>query len=362
MPLKIRKKTRKTLTCIVLFFLSALPAYADIVIGSWNIQNFGWDNQKNLSVVAQITNHFDLLAIQEVMNGQAMETLESEVEALSGESWSWMASHALGRSTYREHYAFLWRDSSVDYLDGAVVYIDDRDVFAREPYSARFRSLRTGTEFALGTVHITYGRNVGDRLPEVEALASYWSWLTEVYSDSPIILAGDFNLRPSHQGWSSLLALGAEPMITEGATTLSSIDGRYANLYDNIWLSEDTLEISQKGILTFPALFGMTHEQARSVVSDHTPVFIALANAILSPATQDTPDGAESGANVTISNCIELNSATAEDLERLPNIGSSRAQQIVNNRPWKEVSDLKNISGIGNSHLSDIKDSKLLCT
>ncbi|WP_445012035.1 endonuclease/exonuclease/phosphatase family protein [Vreelandella stevensii] len=255
MPPETCKKARKTLIYIVLFFLSALPAYAEIVIGSWNIQNFGWDNQKNITMVAQITNHFDLLAIQEVMNEQALETLESEVEALSGESWSWMASHALGRSSYREHYAFLWRDSSVDYLDGAVAYIDDRDVFAREPYSARFRSLRTGTEFALGTVHITYGRNVGDRLPEVEALASYWSWLTEVYSDSPIILAGDFNLRPSHQGWSSLLALGAEPMITEGATTLSSIDGRYANLYDNIWLSEDTLEISQKGILSFPALF-----------------------------------------------------------------------------------------------------------
>ncbi|WP_445012034.1 ComEA family DNA-binding protein [Vreelandella stevensii] len=85
----------------------------------------------------------------------------------------------------------------------------------------------------------------------------------------------------------------------------------------------------------------MTHEQARSVVSDHAPVFIALASAILSPVTQDTPDGAESSANVTISNCIDLNSATTEDLKRLPNIGSSRAEQIINNRPWNEINDLK---------------------
>lgn len=106
-------------------------AFANIIIGSWNIQNLGWDNNKRYDKVAHIANHFDVLAIQELMNEEALERLEAELEAASDESWSSMASHALGRSTYREHYGFVWRDSAVSYDSGAVVYIDSRDVFAR---------------------------------------------------------------------------------------------------------------------------------------------------------------------------------------------------------------------------------------
>jgi len=40
------------------------------------------------------------------MNEGALERLEVEIEEASGEEWTSMASHALGRSTYREHYAF----------------------------------------------------------------------------------------------------------------------------------------------------------------------------------------------------------------------------------------------------------------
>lgn len=90
-------------------------AQADIIIGSWNIQNLGWDNDKRFDKVAHVANHFDIVAIQELMNEAALAQLEAEVEAISGEEWSSMASHALGRSTYREHYGFLWRDTAVSY-------------------------------------------------------------------------------------------------------------------------------------------------------------------------------------------------------------------------------------------------------
>src|SRR5690554_3743562 len=218
---------------VVWLVMMPLVAKADILIGSWNIQNLGWNNDKRYDKVAHVVGHFDFLAIQELMNEVALERLEQEVEAATGESWSSMASHALGRSTYREHYAFLWRDSAVEYDSGAVVYFADRDAFAREPFSAKFRCRRSGLSFAAATVHITYGSSIGERLPEIEALADYWLWLEEVYPDSPRLLLGDFNLRPEHQGWEPLLSLGAVPAITTGATTLGLADGRYANLYDN---------------------------------------------------------------------------------------------------------------------------------
>lgn len=127
------------LTTVALFVATTfLPSVAssDIIIGSWNIKNLGWNNNKDYEKVSHIAQHFDIVAIQELMNEGALERLEVEVEESSGEKWTSMASHALGRSTYREHYAFLWRESAVSYVSGAVVYIDDRDLFAR--YSHAF--------------------------------------------------------------------------------------------------------------------------------------------------------------------------------------------------------------------------------
>ncbi|MCC5902733.1 MAG: helix-hairpin-helix domain-containing protein [Halomonas sp.] len=333
-------------------------AQADIIIGSWNIQNLGWNNDKRIDKVAHVASHFDIVAIQELMNEAALAQLEAEVEAISGEKWSSMASHALGRSTYREHYGFLWRDSAVSYDSGAVVYIDSRDVFAREPFSAKFRSDRTGQAFALANVHITYGSSVGDRLPEIEALASYWQWLEEVYPDTPRLLAGDFNLRPTHDGWAPLRALGAIPAITDGATTLGLSDGAWSNLYDNFWKIPDQLNISDRGIVRFPELFEADHVTARGIISDHAPVWIALGNSKLHLTAFD--GRAYKAANEPVY-CIDLNDATAEQLAELPNVGSARAAQIIDMRPWDSVSSLTRVSGLGVASVGVIEESGLVC-
>ncbi|QFU00983.1 Endonuclease/Exonuclease/phosphatase family protein [Halomonas sp. THAF5a] len=197
-------------------------AQADALIGSWNIKHLGWNNDKAFEQVAHVANHFDLLAIQELMDTSAMARLEREVEALSGEPWSSMASRDLGRSTYTEHYAFLWRESEVAYADSAVVFLDHGDTFSREPYAARFRDVETGDLFTAATVHVVYGDNVGDRLPEIDALADYWQWLDEIAKGTPRLLMGDFNLAPDHEAWAPLRALGAVPAITDGQSTLAT--------------------------------------------------------------------------------------------------------------------------------------------
>lgn len=57
---------------------------------------------------------------------------------------------------------------------------------------------------------------------------------------------------------------------------------------------------------------------------------------------------------------INVNTATASDLELLPGIGPSLAQSIVefrgNNGPFETVEDLLDISGIGPAKLEEIKD------
>ena len=149
----------------------------------WNIQHLGWNNDKSYEAVARVSAQFDLLAIQEVMNTDGLALLVETLERKTGEGWESLNSEPLGENTYREKYAFIWREDAVEYLDGAVTYIDERDRFVREPFSARFRVKSTGMTFVGATVHIVYGDTISDRTPEIRALRHYWDWLEEVYPE-----------------------------------------------------------------------------------------------------------------------------------------------------------------------------------
>lgn len=338
--------------------LAVLPSLAEAgaVVGSWNVEHLGWDNGKRLDLVAHVANHFDLLAVQELMAPAALSRLEAELEAASGEAWASLASHALGRSRYREHYGFLWRESEIDYLDGAVVFIDHGDTFAREPYSARFRDRDSGEAFVAASVHVTYGDGLADRLPEIEALADYWRWLDEAHPDTPRLLMGDFNLAPDHSAWAPLRALGAVPAITGQATTLSTSNGAYASRYDNIWYRPDRLSPAELGVVRYPALTGLDHDDARDRVSDHAPVYLALHGGELTRRPLDGVAG-----QVLAAGCVDLNRGSPGELEALPHIGPARAAAIVAGRPWAGSEELARLDGIAAGRLADIRDSGRLC-
>lgn len=57
---------------------------------------------------------------------------------------------------------------------------------------------------------------------------------------------------------------------------------------------------------------------------------------------------------------VSINNATLEQLQTLPGIGTSKAQDIINYRTehgqFQSIEDLKNISGIGDSVFAKIKD------
>lgn len=60
---------------------------------------------------------------------------------------------------------------------------------------------------------------------------------------------------------------------------------------------------------------------------------------------------------------LNINTATAPELERLPGIGPSLAQKIVENRdkygPFEKVEDITRVSGIGPAKFEQIRD--LIC-
>lgn len=59
--------------------------------------------------------------------------------------------------------------------------------------------------------------------------------------------------------------------------------------------------------------------------------------------------------------CVELNLATNFDLVRLTNIGESRAQAIMDHRPYESIEDLNRVPGIGPVTIEQIEDQGLAC-
>lgn len=76
----------------------------------------------------------------------------------------------------------------------------------------------------------------------------------------------------------------------------------------------------------------------------------------LSPEPEQTSDYEE----ISHSALLNINSATAEELEALPGIGPVLAEEIVNyrekNGPYESIEDIINVSGIGNAKFKAISE------
>jgi competence ComEA-like helix-hairpin-helix protein len=52
---------------------------------------------------------------------------------------------------------------------------------------------------------------------------------------------------------------------------------------------------------------------------------------------------------------VNINTATAEELETLPGIGQAKARLIVANRPYQSVDDLAKLQGVGSKLTNDLR-------
>ncbi|ABA56521.1 MULTISPECIES: lamin tail domain-containing protein [Nitrosococcus] len=287
----------KRLLILFFLFLPTISAQA-FTIASWNTKHLGWGDKRNWNATAAVVAPYDFVALQEVMSKTAVNHLVQTLKKQTGVKWSSLVSGtSVGRSKrYQEFYAFIWREEAVDYVGGAVVYLDPGDIFAREPFAARFQTDNGKYRWTAATVHVVYGDSRDERRREAQQLDEYVNWLEEnVAEGDPVVLMGDFNLPPDSAGFRDLAKV-LKPAIREGATTLSAKEGRYANLYDNIWYRPDALKIQEARIDRFPQRLGITHKLARKTVSDHAPVVIVLGDPV-SPS----PKGKLNGAQTTSS-------------------------------------------------------------
>lgn len=73
--------------------------------------------------------------------------------------------------------------------------------------------------------------------------------------------------------------------------------------------------------------------------------------------TEESGDGSGSSTSTSAQEgCVNINTASIEELDTLPGIGESTANKIIDGRPYEVKEDILNVSGIGDSIYLKIKD------
>lgn len=178
-----------------------------LLLATWNIREFesakyGPRQREALYYIAEIIDHFDIVALQEVRDD--LSSLEKVMDILGGQ-WDYLLTDVTaGTQGNKERMAFVFDTRKVRFggLAGEIVIPPVKKgvpsgQYARTPFMVGFR---TGWfKFTICTTHIYYGESVKDdpqRIAEIRQLAKHLA--KAVDEDNAwaknMILLGDFNI------------------------------------------------------------------------------------------------------------------------------------------------------------------------
>ena len=270
-----------------------------IRIATFNIQRFGEKKSGNADVMrqlARIVASFDLVAIQEVQSPQAMPVARLvDLINRSGGRYEASVSEPIGRSAYREQYAFVWDTTRVRMIpDSAYVVRDDSNRMHRPPMVASFETRITPVpgrrpfRFTLINAHADPDlvspngeSNEMDVLDDVFVRVREYEYQTRGIVN--VILLGDLNVSTANLG-----ELGQLPgMLAVVGTAKTNTLG--TKTYDHILLDQNvTTEYTGVfGVVDYQQDFGLTLEQAL-MVSDHRPVWAEFSASEIPPVASAT--------------------------------------------------------------------------
>ncbi len=248
-----------------------LPTPATRVL-SWNLKRLG-HGKKRMDLVARMLAREDVAVLQEVMTPAGVHRLLAHLPG-----WSAVISpRAVGRGGYAEHYAVLYRRARVRLLRSFTVD-DPSDQFVREPFVVCLKV--RAFDFCVVTVHVVFGRTVGPRNAEIEALGPLLDRLMRRSRERDWLVVGDFN-RPARAGCWGPLAERGWTMARLPVPTSISARG-YRNDYDHLLLNprhtrEWTREAERLDFVT--SLCRGNFAWCLAQVSDHAPIYAAFSTA-----------------------------------------------------------------------------------
>jgi len=208
----------------------------NVLVATWNIRAFGrvtqqWTTgpgdspKRGLSHVlylAEIVSRFDVVALQEVKRD--LGGLRLLMQAL-GPEWGWILTDLTrGSAGNQERIAFVFdlrRVKPSGLAAELVVPIEAETTlteaglktqFARTPYAVSFES--QGATFTLVTLHVIWGSNAAERLPEIREIARWladWGNGGDEFGENLMTL-GDFNIdRQGDPLYQAFVATGLTP-------------------------------------------------------------------------------------------------------------------------------------------------------
>ncbi|WP_282162198.1 endonuclease/exonuclease/phosphatase family protein [Ulvibacterium marinum] len=186
-----------------------------LILGTWNLRNFDDDRfnygprlYESFYYIAEIINHFDVIAIQEICTDlwplkRVMNILDKDYDYIVTD----VTHSSIGGN--QERLGFIYNKSKVTFtgIAGEIVLppklmisevASKKRQFARTPFGVDFQS--GWFKFFFSTVHIFFGSNSPSspkyqrRVQEIEAVAKYIAKEAK-HSDSNHILVGDFNIK-----------------------------------------------------------------------------------------------------------------------------------------------------------------------
>lgn len=258
----------------------------ELKIGSFNVKNFGATKAANPYVMrrlAKVLARYDIAFLQELRNKDQMAifALKEAVEQFTGKRFSIIISQPLGRSTYKEQYAYLFNPNKVS-LEDYYTYEDGEepiyDTFSREPFIAQFKDKATKTRFTAIGVHIAPSYVVN----EMDELFNVFRDIEYRWNSKNVVIMGDLNAdcRYLDEYEEENLILKNDPTFTwhinRGQDTTTELNTHCA--YDRFITAG---EISQKvnssktGIYNLMEELGLYEDEANAI-SDHFPIELTL--------------------------------------------------------------------------------------
>lgn len=282
----------------------------NVLIATWNIRSFGsltrkWtatssDSPKRdlrgLLAISEIIKRFDVVAIQEVKGN--LRSLRDMLKYL-GDDWAFlMTDITLGDAGNKERMAFLFDRTRVrpsglacelvvppEWLSEVAEDALTRQ-FVRTPYAVSFRSGKA--TFILVTLHVDYGKDSADRVPELKGIARWmrdWADRSTAWHHNLIAL-GDFNIdRQGDKLWKAFTSTGlASPPELDSVPRTIFGNQDLGKFYDQIsWFrkkdgsSELSMKFLKAGYVDFRSFIytekNFSNNSLSYRLSDHYPLW-----------------------------------------------------------------------------------------
>jgi len=238
------------------------------IIGVHNNQRFGINKSGDMQMMEQLVkiySKYDILALQEIVDvtGTSPRKLDTMLT-----SQTYIISERVGRTTYKEQYAYYYNPSTVQ-LIASGTYPDRYDLFEREPFMGYFK---IGNKDIIFIQCHTKPEDAEKEIRNLKVVVDYYK--TQYPNEEDIIILGDLNADCSYFQDNNMVLKEYTWTVTDNYDTTV---GNTICAYDRILISGSLngILVGNATVDRFDTQLNLTQDQAKEI-SDHYPVYIRL--------------------------------------------------------------------------------------